>query len=845
MSYLNIDPNRLHFLLATGLEPREISQFFKTNGTRLIQAGAKLHSVSDRVRARIDFLSRQGGKPIEVFADWVRENVDVEESVLPEALIAQFRTIEATGKKVDREQLSAHARLGLKYLFQEEPPEVWVDFLQTSIGEPETGADDVAKPTARDDVSHPIPTQTDILEIVSTCLGLEVSGGDSSSTANTWVQVCSSILNMLRNPRPDEAKVLAAVSDDEARAAIERSLPAIRELLDSAVDESPVFQVRTPLSIGELSNVEINGAAVLGRCRAVTQTGTAAFVEPLAILVDHELYLVDRSAANRFFPDTGQIIGFPGAAFPKQGELGVWIVEEFESSEPIKLRIRARGVDVYSLLSVPAASGNPDAVREVLKASRFESGTEALFRLADNLVVTAPHEVSDYAQYDFETPLDAWYSISHWHIAGRDIVLGPLPPPESHLDCSDLGSVLKRLLKEERAIENWPKLSRANVRQLVEFIRAEGSDLSEKRLTRLETELEAFVTNREKLEDIVNIVLQDQSVRDQIDREKRAVVERYEESRTDLLQTQENIKQEIRNLKAARTRLQKEKKEAAREISTAVAKAFKKAQEKGIEAAAEIAVFDALMKAQHRGVSPTGTVLETPSPLLNFEIVASSDDDSVEVLKSVGFSTSDARGIVQIFSGSLERGIPVGFVGSGAGYVASRLGQGASKKQCAVVDVGIGLRGGQELVEVLEIISKDADVAVFRGANRSDFDVYGQELEDQILQGLSKQDNEIAPLLVFSFVDSPSSLPIPRILRQTCVIIDLGQLGEGAGDSEAISRLEERLDGASMTGIERAKLNAIRALYEDCLSAGRIGHSWAEVLAQNIDVQTGSKFELN
>lgn len=859
MSYQAVDAIRLRYLIGMGTEPGEVSEFFKSCKPKLLAAGATLHRLSDRKDARIEFLARASGKAADVFALWMRKRLSIAPEMLPAALVAQFRALEESGVTEDPKTAHSHARLGLYYLYKESPPEEWIEFLKSPTSakpgairrkaDPAKGAENnVTNPNGVDDggnggkevgrrpvgAAGAMPTENDVSQIAALMAGDVTDSADTISSSNPWLLAVGAVARLRQNPELEPMKLLEGLSEEETRTRIAKSLEFVRARLRATEPVAHGLEIRHPRLMPILAEVDAHHAHVVGRCTNETPNGTAAFVEPLAVADGDEILELDRRAALSLFPETGKLIGFPGPAYPTVGEIGLFSVERYQSNQPIKLRIRDRTATIYKVVNLGVRSSEPDAVREAVKSFANPSQSACIFRLSDGLLVRPQGDEHDLRQYNFETPLRAWRSLRAWRIAGYDLVVGPLPPADTLLDCSDLSTVLKSLLDDSKAIEGWPRLSPTNVRALMDYAREHRTGVSQQRLERLGRELEAFVSERDGLSSIVATVLGSEAVRKEIDEAKARVVKDYENSRTDLLKAKRNLEEDLTNLKAARARMKEESKRLSSDMAAAVRKAFHKAQESGVETLAQAAVFSAFVGFQNTDSAVTANSRSTRQfTAVAVAVARASGSAPSEELHLSGIRTAEARSIAFVTSRALELGLSVGFKGVGAGYIANRLGAALSRSQVGIIDVGIGLYSRVEFDEALVNLPEEADLILIRGANSSDFSVYGGTIEAEVISRL-RGDGNTARSLIFAFESGPSALPLPRVLEDGCLIIDLGWLDlPGAQVGLTTEALRDALQTAARTGIVRLKCNALAKLLVECDAGASIGNFWIEILARN------------
>jgi len=797
VSYRGTNAKRLELLFGSGMEPRELSDMLRATKTKLLAAGAKLHKVSSKFDDRVRFLARIDGKPADVVADWIRKNIEADESLAPEALVAQFEVLERSGGKLKREQASVFARTGLRYLFSDTPPEAWITFLATPIGKARADADlrkgGAAQPDEQTEGSRDAidaETVEDLAEVLETTATRSPEASRPRTAAGVALRILS---ELYREPKSDVAEV---VLPDEAGVLGDGVIELIAKRAASWRSRVPQRGLRrqVPRDVSELGQIDGDGAEIVGVCTGQTPAGTAVFVEPLAIVVGSDLWALNGSAAQKIFYETGQVIGFPGTRglkLPEVEEIGIWTVKHYGTPQSIKFRLQKPGRAFYSVMDIPFSSGEPDHVRIAISRTDLPKGGRSLFHLADDSVVKPKGDVSQHSAHAFDEPLDAWKTIEAWEVARRKIVLAPLPPPDHLVDCSDLTAVLRRLISQADVAAKLPQMSQAQTRAFLESLESTSTGLTRARLDRLRAELERFVEDRNGLEGVLELLLANTRVKDELARVKQKVVDDFEKSRTDLIGKKTQLEQEIRRLAAKRKELQDQESETASKMSQAVKKAFERAKATGLETLAESAVFGAILNARD-----TQAAQQHVSDRLSAALVEPIADDRGQCLRELGFRAADAQGIHAFAVSALAHGLAVGLVGSGSNLAATALGRSIASRKCAIVDVGVGVLTGGSLRECLGVAEKDADVIVLRSVNCSDFYAYGADAEWRIVERLNRP--ERGPRFVLGFADGPSSLPVAQVLEDLCLLIDLSVVASSV-DRDAAS-VDELLDEADSSG---------------------------------------------
>lgn len=791
MTYRGANIKRLEFLLSSGLEPRELADLYKATRPKLLAAGAKLHKVSKKREDRIRFFARLDGRPADVVADWIANHVDGDIDLLPEALVAQFKAVEESGGTLKDDQAAKFARAGLRYLYMPEPPSVWVAFLATPIGQ---ATDKTQQGASREDAGTdegaesetPLSVEVvaEIADIVESSASAKPRNVDLLSPAAIATRL---LIDLHKDPSLDIAEI--ASSHEQALLGV-AAINAVASRAESWRSAKQHFGLRRQecRDVSELSDLDGDGAQIVGICVGRTPVGSAVFVEPLGVVIGRDIWALDKGTSMRLFPESGKVIGFSntrGLRLPEVGEFGIWTVERYATPQAIKVRLRQIGAPFFNIVEIPFSAKEPDSVRVALRKADVPKGGRPLFLLKDDKLVKPQGDVADLPGYGFDEPLEAWRSMNGWIVGDRTLVVAPLPPPDHMLDCADLTVVLKKLIGQADIVAKLPAMTRAQVRSFLEAVEASGAGLTGTRLRRIDAELEGFLEDRARLASVVDVLLDHPRVEEELQKVKQRFVDAFEESRADLVAKKAQLEEEIHRLGAKKKEIQDQSAESAAKVSQAIRKAFEKAKAAGIDTLAEAAVIGAIV-----GPMEGGTGAPIPDKRLRYALAESSEGQGVQTLRELGFRMTDAKFVMALAETALTRGMSLGLTGPGSSLIAARLGKSLSAGKCAIIDIGVGVLSSAEFDDLLAIAEREATVIVIRGVNCSDFSAYGIRLEERLVDRLNHAAS--TPGFICAFADGPTALPIPQMLRDLCLILDMSAY---EGSAEAIDvQLDELLE---------------------------------------------------
>ena len=369
----------------------------------------------------------------------------------------------------------------------------------------------------------------------------------------------------------------------------------------------------------------------------------------------------------------------------------------------------------------------------------------------------------------------------------------------------------------------------------IDAIQTGGYGLTRSRLDRLQKELSTFIADREHLTHIVAALMTETTVQAGLENAKNEVVADFERSKTELLSKRDSLQREVRQLESSKRKVHEQIKEEASEVSLAVRTAFEKAKNAGIETLAQAAVFESVMTSPRRleATSKASGSLELTEARLSHLFLERSPDDAIGHLRSIGFRASDAQLLYGLSSLSIDKGLAIAIIGTGANVLATALARLSTNARVAVVDIGIGLMSPHSMAEALNAIGSEADTVVLRGANCSDFSAYGVNLEECMVRRLT--DPKQLPKLYFSMSRGPSSLPVDATIADSALLIDLSLIGAPeTGVASRIDDISERLDGSGRSALGRLKAAALRAVVQDAIAGTLDVSGLSRLLTANI-----------
>lgn len=737
-----LNKDRLKYLFRTGLSRPRIKRFLDDRKGPLMMQGAQYRRRGQGAEADIAFLVGLPDKCASMVRSSCLEGLEVDASLRAEALVAQFAAIEKSTEKLSPESARRFAELGLVYLFQENPPESWLAFLKTPIGEA-GAAQENAEPT---ESVEPTVAATD--------------AGMNGKLFGALMEV----LRKLREDDGDGARASIALFPQSAlRVELEELVGRHRARAREAI--SLARPLRTLDSTDGLDSERV--AILLQRTRP-SHPDQPAFLDIRGLFLDTSLYTLTEDQSLELFEHPQHIIGFPdqrGLRLPVLGELCLWYVEKYPTDKPIKYRLRKPAAALHIVVPLAASLDEPDRVRTGIQGAAIETWVRPIFQLAGGEFLRIATEAQNPARTNLEQPLQYYRSLPAWDLMNMGVVVGPMPPSDGEYDCADLSAVTGRILRESEARRQLPALTKAQVGAFVEALRASDMGLTEQRLTRIAREFEQYVASAECLEQVAVQILGSGHVAAVIETARREAAEQIRTQSKQLRDERSRLEREIGELKERRSVLVDENKRTGEEVRNVVRKTFEKAKAAGARSLGELAVFGALMQ---REPSVDSSVAEGANSISVSH--AERTEDAQKALVDVGVSIPNARVMATAARCIAASGLPLLVVGARAAQIAAALGRGLAEGRCVIGDIPVGIVDTLAMRRFIDC-STAVDSIVFRNHNLSAFEAYGSPLMDALVPAaVSGQPMRAA--VVLSAARGVAALPLDADLSSLSVVID-------------------------------------------------------------------------
>lgn len=784
MAYKNIDRKRLNYLLSLGASEFELRTFFKECRSQLIQAGARVQNLPTNGRDRIRVITQLPPAAEDVLRNWFGKHVTMVDPEAPDALIELYRRYEEADGEVPEDIAKRYARASLVHLFAENPPQAFVEFLRSPIG----GSEEVTERDTSPQAEEWSATDPGDFASLGNAIVALLSGSNVDRHLDGLPPHLSTFISGLQSVSKGQHGDARTALDSLAGSPLQTVLDEyIRRDAAKAVLGKPIAAGLTfaelPLFEGEF---DYQRDEVLAYCTKADKV-TAVFVQPIAVARMGGLQMLDDATRKAIFPETGDVISFAGGAHPRQptrGEIGVWRVTSHETQKATRFHLSSEKRPVYEVLQIPFASTDHDSVRQYLLEDAAKNTRASLqpvlFQLSDGLILGARGAWADLARAEvLDQGLFGWTSLQAIRLEGREFVLGPLPKERLIYECGTIGYVLRRLLKNVGG--KLPGgITRAQIRDLSQFLDSTDHVVDVLRIQRLKAELGALAANEEALTELISALQGLPEIKSRVDDMVEKEVAKKMGERTDL-------QSEIAKLKGQRDewdglvrKQQSEHKKLREETSNLVKAAFQRAKNESIATLADVAIFQALSGT----TTSTATSSKQPNlPEATVHEIEASRDDIAQVLVALGCGRQRSVAIATLGKVTLDEGLILVLTGVAARQIARRwcalLGGGV------LVDATVGMMDPTLLAGALARVPTVPALSVV-DANLSAVDIYGKSLHDLVVERISERPSE-GPRILMTLSSSVGALPYPAGFRKVSVMLDL----DARTPLRAIDGLEE------------------------------------------------------
>lgn len=800
MAYAGIDRKRFAQLLDLGIDDDELRRFFLDSRVQLIQRGARVqnlpHGKSNRIRVLTQSLPSSTDKVVQ---KWFSENIRIFD---PESLsdaISKLRLYEEFGESPPEDEARRLARTCLVHLFTAEPPEL-LEFLKPAKTEPAVEPKAAASPPIVDSATRWLPS------LAAALIDLE-EGRDPDEQLSVLPPEAAALIAGLYAIRTDnEAEVRLALAALEAQSETHELLSAHakrRADLRTRGAEAPTgLQVVEPEEADSSTEFDMDRDEVLAVCTKDAPE-TQVFLRPLALRAGASwVSLADVGVRERIFRTSGNLMAFAGRNYPKQPrlwEMGIWRVAKNEFAKPTdrtNFHISSDKVPVYEARAVPFASVDYDSVREFIKHHAVVGGPEAmkttLFLLRDGLIVGSALGKDLSQDEGFEAGLPCWHALHALRFEGRLFVPGPLPPSRSY-ECESLASSLRKLVAPDKSAAD--RLTRAQLKRLLEMINSGEAHLNAARAARLRAELQVLDEHEGAMSVLLDAAIEQPRIAEEVNRLVQTRVSALVAEREDL---RKGVEEQRRLLSVAI----EERKQAEREqraMSPAVAKAvrgsFEKARREAFETLGQVAVFKALIDGATEAPATRPSVERSALP----STIPGPSGERVRASRAIAGSAVAAMlqrlGTTPKLAAALQ---VVGQLAHESGLVL--LVEGVAARLAAEAWLGEGGRSGKVLecrvgltddLMVQDLVAGELSALAILDANLSPLDIYARPLIDAVQQRIAALNEQgLAARVVMSLSGGLAALPIPPVVESISLRVRLDHVPMFVSEADARAKLE-------------------------------------------------------
>ncbi len=851
-----------------GTEEHELAQCFKDSRAKLIRAKAKAQNLPKSSEQALDLLLSLTDEAMVIVRKWFQEKAKFELERQPETALEILKSLPLS--KIDSDELKEEWRSLLSLFSQDTIPEILREFLQLKDSQKSKAVLPVQLATSKKPAEEvrdkgkekvkekekqkqketvtAIEIETDKQKTEEKQKEIETQTEKQKEGFFVTREMVQSYLKTLNEKlETSDENVLgsllegaiAATKGDQAaceraKVAITKSAGLIGPDLNALISQFESNEGRTGLrlrkSLSQKNSLSVDPElySAVAEIRKILPSGQF-FANVIGMMVEQDLLELSPADARNVYPLAGEILAFPNtiSGHHHEGELAIWRTERRTTDKQNKFIITALHARLYEVISVPHPSTEPDGLREwLLIFYQNLTANLPIFELSDGRLVRLPGDPKDTKSIKFEIPVDLYESLDAIELSnGRRFVVSPLPAAVQKLDCAPPITTIKRLLKIQKTGEQFPAFSRAQVDALSDLIKAEVDYPIMPSIARATERLGAISDLKEQLDEVVAEMLSLPKVSQQIEEEKKSVVQKFAEEQSDYQEKLKKLKEEKIKLEGEISAAKKSIKAQEQELATHIKDKFQKAQNEGMETLAQVALFGGLIgvgqnsdsrlikEAQHIGSRlasvETGTELTSLDALkIALARVSYSSGMSPQLMSAVmssgfacgavGLIGENREAVVQMLSTVLAGGMRCRVSISVDMFSISDV-----LRSPALVKAG-GHTIGMPFGEFLEVQSslKRTSVVELVGANRMPPESYLPDLMDMLRTSITPSsvawttsDGNIkttilhAPvLLLLSFLSGKSTFPLvsPLSTQVPCVAVDFPWGDEPQADKSVI-----------------------------------------------------------
>ncbi len=823
MAFLDVNRKKLAFLLNRGTHTGELRKFFVESRVPLIHKGARgvqnlPQGNTERIRA---ICERLPPKTNDTLRDWFQKNITLSDP-MPPADVLTYLELYDQNESLSATEMQLVARSALIYLFEETPDRELLSFLRRAPGAPPTPHDSVAsnlvpvdtEPQQNEMVSQedePIsetltPQSYQLSELIAALIANDKSAIDNALEAfSTATQTLVEALLYIRGGNIEAAGKQLELLDPSGPEVelIRNALGRVRHQR-GAPSSSSGIQLYIPQQLME--HPKADSHTIIGICTNISEAG-AVFVRPLALKLDKQFHLLGQDDRAALFPESGDVMTYRSELrLPlKPRDLIHWRVAEKENtSGKIRFHMESELGPVFETRRISVPSTDPDKVRERIKtlaaSEHLSTNQQMIFLLSDGIAVASFKAVDLSRDEAYDQAWQAWSSLETWLIEGRECCLDLSKHPASHLDLSTLDTAFKKILKNLEA-EQKVTLSKAQKRELIDLLRDASTGEHGFRVQRAVSVLEHVVLDGDDLETVLDLLKAREEVRLRV---QQLIDAEHAQWRSE----HSGLQAEIEVLKHKKTELVKEGKEQERQnkkladaAASMVKDAFSKAIHDGMTTLANAEIFRMLTDNHtHRVVEPSVPVPAVTTLIESWAIKETLPPSEVKTrLMALGLNARQAIVLAELCALTLDSGALLILKGNCARQYAQVLIR-MNCETSGMLAIPMGLTSGAPIRHALDALPDVQNLAIL-DADLSPLEVYGARLLDSVFEAAQEKENNPPPLLL-SCLGGDMSLPLPEVVRQIAVVVDM----DLSWDNGLHSLAEVEIESSSLLPSFRSKL---------------------------------------
>lgn len=136
MAYMGINPERLKYLIRTGVGSDKLLKFYNDCRLQLIAKGAKIQNKPQNFSALLGKVINFPPSVDKIVKNWFSKNISIDQLVPYDEIIFEFKKFEVTDECLSESSAHKLSCSCLIHLFGDNPPHELVDFLRTPIPAP-------------------------------------------------------------------------------------------------------------------------------------------------------------------------------------------------------------------------------------------------------------------------------------------------------------------------------------------------------------------------------------------------------------------------------------------------------------------------------------------------------------------------------------------------------------------------------------------------------------------------------------------------------------------------------------------------------------------------------------